>query len=145
MLPALGGKFEQHDRDLARGAGRAAQANKVLDPPGQHVGALEARMHVAVALARVEGASAIAPGARLACMVGAAAEDDRSGCAVEFGDGDHDGRFYRQQPAIGGAPLFERLKLGGMTSDIGDIQAGEHLLGGPRVIVGWSADQRKSP
>ena len=142
-VAGVGREVEQHDADAALGAGRAAQRDELGDARGQHVGALGARVHGALAVHR-ERAAAMTAGAGAAGAVGAAAEHHRAGGAVEFGDGHHDGGLYRHQAAIGGAPCLERLELGGVGGDVGHVEPGENLLGRLRVVVGRAADQREA-
>jgi hypothetical protein len=75
---------------------------------------------------------------------GAAAEDDRTGGAVELGDGDHDGRLDRQQAALGTAPLVQRLELDRVGREVGHVQRRQHVLGRLGIVVGRAADQREA-
>ena len=39
------------------------------------------------------------------------------------------------------APLFQRLEFDWMCGDVGHIQPCEQFLGGPSIVVGWTADK----
>ena len=139
-VAGIGREVEQHDADLAFGPGRAPQRHQLLGPCRQHLGALGADMHVALAFAGRELAGAAAAGA-VPGLFRAPAEDDRAGRAVELGNRDHDGRFDRQQAAIRRAPLVECLELGRMRREVGHVEPRQDLLRRPGIVVGGATDQ----
>ena len=67
----------------------------------------------------------------------------RAGGAIELRDGDHHRRLDRQQAALRGAPLLERLELDRGHGEVGDIERGERRLGRPGVVIGRPPDQRE--
>ena len=68
----------------------------------------------------------------------------RPGGAIEFGNGNHDGRLDRQQAALRRIPLLEGLKFDGMSRDVGHIERGQRLLGSFRIVVRRPSDQREA-
>jgi hypothetical protein len=129
-IAGVGGEVEQHHGDLALGARRVAQPDQPFHPLRQDLDALGLGLHVSRPLG--EGG------------VGAAAEDEGPGGAVEFGDSDHHGRLDRHQPLSGGLPLLQGLEFHGQGRDVGHIQSGEDLLSGLVVVVGGPPDQGKA-
>ena len=126
-VAGVGREVEQHHGDLALGARGLAQAHQALDALRQDLDALIVGLHVP-RLLRQGG-------------VGAPAEDQGAGGAVELGDGHHHGRLHRHQALIRGLPLLQGLELHRQGGEIGDVQGGQGLLGGLVVVVGRSADQ----
>ncbi len=94
-------EVEQHQRHLALGAFAATQRDELRDASRERFGAIRAGEHVLRAVLRAEGAAAVTAVAGRAVGARAAAEHDRAGRAVEFGDRHHD-RCSR--PAAGRAP-----------------------------------------
>ena len=137
-------EVEDHQRQLALRAFAAAQRDQARHARGQHRGALAAGVHVLRVVVGAEGAALRAAGARDTGGAGAAAVHGGAGGAVEFGDGDHDGAFHRQQAALGGAPLVDGLELHRVRGQVGHVQAGQDFLGGLRVVVGRAAHQREA-
>ena len=125
-------EVEQHHRDLALGAFGAAQRDQAVDARGEHLGALDADVHVAALVVRREGAGPVATGALRAGRGGAAAEHHRPGRAVELRDRDHDRGLDRQQAAVRSAPLLERLELDRLRGEVGHVERRQHLLGRAR-------------
>ena len=64
--------------------------------------------------------------ARRGALRRAAAEHDRRGGAVEFGNRDHHRRFDRREAALGGLPLLDRLEFERLPGDIGHVEFAEH-------------------
>ena len=140
-VAGIGREVEQHDRHLTLGAFGAPQPHQTVDARRQHFCPFDAGMHVAVVVAGGEGAAAMAAGAGLAGVVGSAAEHDRAGGAVKFGNRHHDRRFDWQQAAVGRPPLLQRLQFGGVAGDIRHIEPRQHILGRTGVIIRRAADQ----
>ena len=140
----VGRKVEQHDGQLAIGAGLVAQAHQTLDAGGQHLGALGAGEHVLAARACGEGAALVAAGAGLTRRARAAAVHHGQDGAVEFGDRHHDGVFHRQQAACGAAPLLDGLKLQRVRGDVGHVEFAERHFGGAGVVVSRATHQGKT-
>jgi hypothetical protein len=104
---------------------------------------LEAGLHGPRDRPRLEPAVPLAPLAGRPRAFRTAAEDDRARGAVELRDRHHDRRFDRQKAALGGGPALERLEFGRLGGDVGDVEAGEDLFAGLRVIVGRPAHERE--
>ncbi len=128
--PRVGREVEQDDGDVALARRRLAQPHQ----PGQAVGegahALGLGVHVALVLHRRRG--------------GPPAEEHGAGRAVQLGDGDHDRGFDREQAEVVVLPLLERLELGGLRRDVGDVQLGQHILRRAGVVERRPADQREA-
>ncbi len=137
-------EVEDHRRHLARRPLGAPQVDQLADPRRQHVGALDAAVHVVRAGAVLEAAAVRAAGAGDVRGAAAAAVDHRAGGAVELGDRDHHRRLDRQQPARRAAPLVERLELHRRDGEVGHVQPRQDVLGGARVVVGRPADEREA-
>ena len=120
-------EVEEDDGDAALGDRSAPQGDQPVDPGGQHGGPLPVNGHVA---------GGFRCGGRRP-----AAEDGRRDGAVEFGNGDHDGRFDRVEAARRGGPLLDGLEFEGLGGKIRHVEAGERGLGGGGVVVGGAADE----
>lgn len=140
-VAGVGRKVEQDDGDPAFGKPGPPQRHQLVHPRRQHAGALDAGVHVAAVGARREDATPVAAGAGPSGVVGASAEDDGSGGAIQFGDRHHDGRLDRHQPALGSAPLLQRSQLGRMGRDIRHVELRQHLLRRMGVVIGRAADE----
>jgi hypothetical protein len=120
-------EVEQHHRDLALGALRAAQRHQPRDARGQGVGALGAAGACRALVVRgVERAACAQPVQACPARAAAAAEHHRAGGAVELGDRDHHRGLHRQQAAVGAAPLVERLELDRVRREVGHVEPGQH-------------------
>ena len=125
---SIGWEVEQHDCQLALCARCVAQCHQLRHTCSQHLGALTAGEHVLLFLAVRKNATLLTAMALLTRLTGAAAIHHRQGGTVEFGNGHHHGALHRQQTALRGTPLIDRLKLHRVRSHIRHIQALQHRL-----------------
>ena len=136
-------EVEQHDGNFAVGPFGLAQLDQAINAPCQHLGPLGTRVHVAFAALRRKGAGVLAAGASPAIGIRPPAKHHRPGGTVEFGNGDHNGRFDRHQTAIRRAPLFKCLEFKRLSGNVRDIEARQRFFGRLGVVIGWAANERK--
>ncbi len=142
--PAFGGKLKMTSATLRARPVGAAQVDQLERAGGERLGALGARLHDARAFRRREGAAAAAAGAGDARPFAAPAEHRRHGRTVQLGDGDHHRRFERQQALRTLAPRLQRLELERMRGEVRQVELGERLGGGGRVVVRRAADEAEA-
>ena len=143
-VAGVGREVEDHRRHLALRALRTAQGDQLAHAGGQRVGALAAGLHVVHAVGAVEGAALAAALATHALGRATTAVDHRSGGAVQLGDRHHHGRLDRQQAALGGAPVVQRLELHRRDRQVGHVQPRQDVFGGVGVVVGRATDEREA-
>ena len=131
VLPAFGGKLKSTVATLRSARSRAAQVDQPADARGQHVGALDAAVHVVRAADVLELAAVRAAGAGDVARAAAAAEDHRAGRAVELGDRDHHRRLDRQQAARRARPTGRASGTRRVGGEVGHVEPRQDLLGAP--------------
>jgi hypothetical protein len=139
-VAGIGREVEDDEADASLGAGLAAQRHQLRHAGGEHPGALGMDDHAAPA----DDDDAVAAGAGNGGRAATPAEGHRQGRAVQLRDGDHHGGLDRGEAALVLFPVGESLEFERVGGDIGNVEAGQHLLGGAAVVIGRPADQREA-
>ena len=126
----VGRKVEENNGHLALRAIAGSQPHEPLDAVGKARDPFFVRLDVA----RRAGQGVARP----------PAEYDRSRGPVEFGNGDHHGRFNRRKSPVGALPFLDRLKFERLRGDIRHVEFAQHFRGAVRIVVGGTADERES-
>ena len=137
-------EVEQDDRNLALRNFPATHLDECRDFAGQTCRALGATLHRPNIVGDGKFAVAVTSGTALWRTIRTATEHARDNCTIQFRDRHHHGRFKRQQAQLTSAPLFERLELDRVRSDIWHVHTGQRFDGRIDVIISRPADQREA-
>ena len=138
---AIGREVKEHQGHTAVFDRGLAQRDEPSHAGGEHLCPLWAGHHVLWGGDVVELTAAVAALTGLATNTRATPKDHGAGGAIELGNGHHDGGLDWHEPAVGAAPVGQRLELEGMGCQVGHVERGEDVLGGLRIVVGRATHQ----
>ena len=141
---AIGREVKNHHGNPPLLDRATTQADKPNQSVGKALSPVGAADHVLCGNEVVEGAVPVAALAGHALGTRSATEDHGRRGAIELGNGHHNRGLHGQKATRRSTPLGKGLKLQGVCSNVGQVQACQNFFGRLGVVVGGAAHQGKT-